>query len=429
MSYDPSYRMPPRQERWPNATPAEGWPSYRDGDEADRRSGADRRDAHPPAAGHRQAGRHAAVATATFPPAGNGYGSAPDTYGHGQAANGYGEAGNGYGQAANGYGEAGNGYSEAAIGYGGGYGATGTAAYRTGAYPGGGYGGTVDGYAADSGGYPAGADDSFDGYNRTEAGYGPAAATAYAPEYDWTEHGYAGTEPGYAAGPGDFAGNYLGPGSYIEPGLADPAYSADPAFSADPVLRGDPGLTAPDAGVRPDRWLADLEYRREASWRGPVVAAVMEVLAIGVVIGVSTLAAGLLKARTSPVGAMGTVFIDRTPAVLRNFALHHFGAHGRAVLLLGMYAAFAVVAIVVGVLARRATAAGVAGVVAFTLFAEFVVITRPGGHVADIAPAIIGGMAGVAALLWLFRASAPTLRPDRSAPLRPELGRTRRRNR
>jgi len=181
--------------------------------------------------------------------------------------------------------------------------------------------------------------------------------------------------------------------------------------------------------VRPDRWLADLEYRREASRRGPVVAAVMEVLAIGVVIGVSTLAAGLLKTRFSPVSAMGTVFIDRTPAALRNFALHHFGAQGRTVLLLGMYAVFAVVAIVIGVLARRAAAVGVAGVAAFTLFAEFVVITRPGGQVAGIAPAIIGGMAGVVALLWLFRASAPTLRPDRSAPLRRGYGGTRRRTR
>ena len=35
MSYDPSHRMPPRQERWPTATPAEGWPSYRDGEQED----------------------------------------------------------------------------------------------------------------------------------------------------------------------------------------------------------------------------------------------------------------------------------------------------------------------------------------------------------------------------------------------------------
>ena len=151
-------------------------------------------------------------------------------------------------------------------------------------------------------------------------------------------------------------------------------------FSSDPVL------TAPDAGVYPESWLADQERRREASQRGPMVGALMELLATGVVIGVSTLAAALLKAQTSPVSAMGAVFIDRTPAALRNVAVQHFGAHGRTVLLLGMYAAFAVVAIVIGVLARRAAALGVAGIAAFTLFAAFAVITRPASHVATSRP-------------------------------------------
>jgi hypothetical protein len=348
MSYDPSYRMPPRQERWPNATPAEGWPSYRDGDDADRH-GAGRRDARTEAGGRRQAGggAHAAVATAPFPPAGNGY-----------------------------------------------------TGYRSGGYP--------------SGGYTAQADDSIDAFGRTEAGYGRTeagygqATTAYAPEFDWARPGYAGT-------PDDFAGNYLGPGSYIEPGVADP------------VLWGDPRLTAPDAGVQPDTWLADLEYRRAASWRGPMVSALNEVLAAGVVIGVSTLAAGLLKARTSPVGAIGAVFIDRMPAGLRNAALHHFGTQGRTVLLLGMYAAFAVTAIAIGVLARRSAAVGVAGIAMFALFAAFIVITGPGGRVGDITPAVLGGIAGIAAVLWLFRASAPAQRSP--APLRRTRGGTRRRTR
>src|SRR5205085_1259607 len=48
-SHDPSHRMPPRQERWPTATPAEGWPSY-------------------------QAGAQQAVATAAYPAVRNGYG-------------------------------------------------------------------------------------------------------------------------------------------------------------------------------------------------------------------------------------------------------------------------------------------------------------------------------------------------------------------
>ena len=80
-------------------------------------------------------------------------------------------------------------------------------------------------------------------------------------------------------------------------------------------------------------------------------------------------------------------------------------------------------------LARRDAAVGVAGMAAFTLFAAFVVITRPAGHVADVAPAVIGGMAGVAALLWLFRASAPTAATRRGAPLRHGRGGTRRRTR
>ena len=120
---------------------------------------------------------------------------------------------------------------------------------------------------------------------------------------------------------------------------------------------------------------------------------------------------------------MGAVFIARTPAALRNAVVHHFGAQGRTVLLLGMYVTFAVVAIVIGMMARRNAAADVAGVAAFTLFAAFVVITTPASHVTDVAPVIIGGLAGAAAVLWLFRASAPAV------PLRYGRGGSRRRTR
>ena len=89
MSYDPSHRKPPRQERSPQATPPTGWPPYRDdddrdGEHADSRHAADRQDAYPATAGHRRQGAsggpgdrgyRSAVATDTFPPATNGYGS------------------------------------------------------------------------------------------------------------------------------------------------------------------------------------------------------------------------------------------------------------------------------------------------------------------------------------------------------------------
>ena len=272
----------------------------------------------------------------------------------------------------------------------------------------------------------------MDGYTRTDVGYGTRTDVGYGRTageyagdvdgYDWNASGYAGTAAGYAGAPDDFAGTrdgfaagaHLGPGSYTEPGLADPMFGSDRV------------LTAPDAGVYPESWQAEQERRREAGQRGPMVGALTELLATGVVIGVSTLAAALLRAQTSPVSAMGTAFIDRTPAALRNVAMQHFGAHGRTVLLLGMYAVFAVVAIVIGVLARRAAALGVAGIAAFTLFAAFAAITRPASHAGEVMPAVLGGMAGVAALVWLFRASAP---PQMVAPLRHARGGARRRAR
>ena len=69
---------------------------------------------------------------------------------------------------------------------------------------------------------------------------------------------------------------------------------------------------------------------------------------MAVAIGVSTLAAALVRPQASPVSAVGGVFVDRTPAALRGFAVHHFGTHGRTVLLLGMYAMLALVAILIG---------------------------------------------------------------------------------
>jgi hypothetical protein len=328
MSYDPSHRMPPRQERWPAATPAEGWPSYRDGEQQDYGYAA-----QGATAGY-QYQAQGAVATAAYPAVADGYG----------------------------------GYAGAADDFDGG-----------------------DGYARDD-------------YGRDSYGY-DWAGPAYADE------AYGGTADGYGGGA------YLGPGSYVEPG----AYSGSSTARAD-----DPALTAPDAGIHPDRWRSEQARRREAGRRGPVAGAVTELLATGVVLGVSTLAAALLKSATSPVGAMAAVFAERTPAALRNAVVHHFGARGQTVLLLGMYVTFAVVAIAIGTMARRDAAVGVAGVAAFGLFAAFVTITRPAGHVADVMPVVIGGLAGVAAALWLFRASAPRLTPG---PPQQRRGGTRRRTR
>ena len=398
MSYSPSHRMPPRQERWPTATPAEGWPSYRDGEQEDQL----RYGAQGATAGYRQQ----ATATAAYP----------------AVTNGYAWSGRGYAGTADGYAGTADGYAGAADDFDGAQGGYGRAQ--------GGYGRADRGYAASNVGY-ADAGNGYaevdDGYARADDGYSwPTAAYAGdAGGYDWSGNGYGDGAHGYGAnGYGEAAdgyggGAYPGPGSYVEPG---------PVHQDHPTRVDDPMLGAPDAGVHPDHWQAEQDLRREAGRRGPMVGAVTVVLGTGVVIGVSTLAAALLKSVTSPASAMGAVFIERTPTALRNAVVHQFGAQGRSVLLLGMYVAVAVVAIAIGMMARRDAAACVAGVAAFTLVAAFVVITRPASHVADVAPVIIGGLAGVAAVLWLFRAAAPP-GASRPAPIRHGNGGSRRRTR
>ena len=440
MSYDPSHRKPPRQERWPQATPPAGWPSYRDddtyqdGEHADGRYAADRQGAHPATVGYRrQAGYQgasggsgdqayqSAVATDTFPPTRNSYGSA---VGYAAAADDFAEAADGYGSTRNRYAGTVSGYPNAVDGY---VDAGDSFAGATDRYSrtASGYGQATDEYVNDGSGYDwnengyAGAADGYgntaNGYGNTANGYGNTAngyadaANGYAGAADafgGAPDGYAEVPDDYAA-PDDFAGSvgYLGPGSYTEPGFSDPM------------------LVAPDAGVDPGRWQADQDLRREAGRRGLAVGAVTGLLAAAVAIGVSTLAAGFARPQASPVAALGSVFIDRMPTALKNVALQHFGTHGRTVLLLGMYAAIAVLAVWMGVLTRRGTAPGVAGLGAFSLIAAFVTITRPGGHVGDVAPAVVGGIAGVAALLWLRQASAPT------PPLRQTRGNSRRRPR
>jgi hypothetical protein len=376
MSYEPSHRKPPRQERWPSATPGEGWPAYQQGDD-----------------GRAWEPVHAFAGSRN---------------GHDAASNGYGAAGNGYGAAGNGYGDTWGGRGPTAGGYGDAWGGARYSDPGQGYWTGGnGYGGTTtaypavgDGYGGD--GYADGFDGAADGYR---GGYG-GAADGYRPVEDYYEapNSYDGwdgyTEPGH---------EFTGSAGY----LAQDEYPAlDPGTSS--------ALVAPDTTgewwQQPDQGRAgDRDHSR-----GPVVAAVTGLLAAAVAIGVATLAAAFVRPQASPVSAVGGVFLDRLPATLRTHLMAHFGAHGQTVLLLG---AVGFLAIVLGFMARRNPSVGVAGVAALGLLGAFVAITRPESRASDVIPSAIGGLAGIVALLWLARASAPV------APLPPAYGGGRRRAR
>jgi hypothetical protein len=313
MSYEPSHRKPPRQERWPNATPQEGWPAYPPGDHA--------------VAGYRtQPG---------YPQAG-----AADAF-----------AGPGYGYA----------------------------------WPGNSYPGAADGYR--------GTGDGFDG------------GTGHHP---WNGDGYAGAGAGY-----DDALDGYGGGRDDLPGSAD-YLDLDEYI---PPRSSGPLLIAPDTAGEPG-WLSDPseDSGREEDRYGLIVGAITGFLAAAVAIGVSTLAAAFVRPQASPIIAVGGAVIDRTPPAVKNFAVEHFGENDKTILLLGMYVILALIAIAIGCLARRGVTIGVAGIALFGLFGAFVAMTRPESHLTDVIPSVIGGIAGIAAFVWLDRAAAPT------APLRHTRG-------
>ena len=336
MSYEPSHRKPPRQERWPNATPAEGWPAYAEGGNGQRsRASANT------GSGDAWGGR---TATAEY-----GYRGGPPWDGRSVVS--HHEPASGYWADANGYG-----------------------------------GGTAT-YPAVEEGYADGFDGAGDGYGAGDE-YGQARGYSQDGSY-WD--GYA--QPGHEFG---------GPASYP----AQDEYPAVPDAAASSVL------VAPD--TLGEWWRQD--GAQAPAGRGALVGAVMGILAAAVAIGVATFAAAFVRPQASPVKAADGVI----PATLKSHLMAHFGAHGQTMLLIGVVG---LIAIVLGFMAGRNVSVGVAGIAALGLLGAFVAVTRPEGRASDVIPSAIGGLAGIVALLWLARASAPV------ASLRPAYGGNRRRTR
>jgi hypothetical protein len=409
MSYDPSHRKPRHSGRRSHAiTPEEAWPAlggdaYPDGagylgGGQGGMTGQEPQGSYWAAAGHQSQPGHQDAFSGSA-----GYGQRGAAGGYGGTA-GYAVGGNGWGQGGSGNGGYGRGAGTG--GYGGYGGSAGTDSWSGWTADGNGYAGNLDTFDSTWNGY-AGQVDAFDG---TRNGYARNLDT------------FDGTRNGYGGGPDTFDGARNGYGDGFagtEDGFDGSAGYPDYGDYAEPVS-ADPALVAPDAGVSPESWHAEREARRAMGERGPMVSAVAELLAVAVAIGVSTLAAAFVGLQASPIAAAGGALIDRMPLSLKSLAVQHFGAHGRTVLLLGMYVVIALLALEIGVLARRSAALGVAGVAALSLLGAFIVISRSGSRAADIIPMVIGGVAGVAALLWLQRASAP------AAPFPPARGGRRR---
>jgi hypothetical protein len=126
-------------------------------------------------------------------------------------------------------------------------------------------------------------------------------------------------------------------------------------------------------------------------------------------VGVGTLLGGVLDrlglsgGQSAPVAAVGSAFIDLTPAWLKDLAIAAFGTNDKRALIVGTVVVLAVVCAGLGLLARRRLPA------ALTLFALVgaiglaAVLSRPGASAADALPTLVGTTAG----LWFLASAAP----------------------
>lgn len=115
------------------------------------------------------------------------------------------------------------------------------------------------------------------------------------------------------------------------------------------------------------------------------------------------LVAAFTTAAASPVLAVGSAVIDRTPTPAKDWAIAHFGTHDKTVLVGSVLVVVLAVSVAIGPLARRRWWLGAAAFVALSAVAAACVLTRPTATLADVLPSVAAAVVAVGALALLFR--------------------------
>lgn len=138
--------------------------------------------------------------------------------------------------------------------------------------------------------------------------------------------------------------------------------------------------------------------------RGP--AALSGLVAAGSGLAVGHLVAAFGSAAASPVLALGSAVIDRTPTPVKDWAIREFGTADKLVLVASVSVVAAVLAAAAGLLARRRLVAGVVLSVALFAVVLAAVVERPAARPSDVVPALLAALVGVATLIVLLRLAA-----------------------
>lgn len=113
------------------------------------------------------------------------------------------------------------------------------------------------------------------------------------------------------------------------------------------------------------------------------------------------LVAGATTASASPVLAVGSTVIDRTPTPLKQWAVETLGNADKPVLLASVLVVTLLLAALGGIVARRSFPVGAAVVLVLVGAAGWAALARPAARPVDVLPALATGIVALGALRWL----------------------------
>ncbi|OYO24532.1 oxidoreductase [Enemella dayhoffiae] len=137
------------------------------------------------------------------------------------------------------------------------------------------------------------------------------------------------------------------------------------------------------------------------------------------------LRAGWSRGTPSPLDAVGAVFVDLTPAWLKDAAIGLFGTADKLALFVGILVVLAILSGLIGLLAARSRVAGLAAVALLVVVAMAAVLARPNSGILDLVPVLVGGAVG-ARLLWGWCRPILQAPTERGEQLEPAPGLSRR---
>ncbi|MBP2413544.1 DMSO/TMAO reductase YedYZ molybdopterin-dependent catalytic subunit [Arthrobacter stackebrandtii] len=150
---------------------------------------------------------------------------------------------------------------------------------------------------------------------------------------------------------------------------------------------------------------------RGAAWRGALAG----IASAALLFGTAQLLSIFFGPASTPFAAVGSTFIDFTPAWLKDFAIAAFGTNDKTALLVAMAVVAAAASAALGVLALKRPRTANVLVLAAAVAMAACILTRSGAGPLDILPLAVGTAAALWALRMLTEQAVEAARPGPAA--------------